>query len=1561
MTHLRMIPMYIGLLMAGGFAAPYHGDTLTLRQPDGSLVQARAFGDEFYVRLESLDGYTLTQDPVTRWFQYAELDTAASKFVSTGVVYSGSTARGAARSPASQAPRRLAKGQTLPEQAWRARRAENHSSLMGSRPQARSGFSAPEPAATIGEIRGLTLLVDFADDPATIPQSRIDSFLNQPGYSGYGNNGSIRDYFRDVSGGQVTYVNTTAAYYRAQNPKTYYTNSVYPLGEKARELALEALLYLDAQGFDFSTLSRDDFGNIRALNILYAGYIQNAWSEGLWPHQGWMGSVFAADGVTSGAYQISNLGNELTMATFCHENGHMLFGWPDLYDYTYESLGVGDYCLMAYQGSSLNPVPPNPYLRKLAGWEPGTIIPSLPGSATYTHVSNSYSHFRFENPAAPGESFLIESRRREGRNASLPDEGLIVWHVDESGSNDYHDRTPERHYKVSVEQADGLFELERGTGFSGDGDLFHAGYRAEFADWTVPDSRWWSGERSGLSLVNIGPVGASQSFTVQAGGYPAVDIGNPGVAGTVTEAGGTVVLEGGGSDIWGSADQFFFRFGTLRGDGEVIVRIQSLENTHMWAKAGVMIRENTSAGSRNAFMAISPASGITLQSRSAANGSTVSVLTPGTPPRWLRLVRRGSNFAGYHSFDGVAWTAFGTAVVPMGESALAGIAVTSHSNATLASAVTTGFRILPSPWKASNLGTPALSGSYAYGPSDDSWTVRGAGTDIWYIADQGYYLQQPFTGEGRLIARVKSLVNTAPGAKAGLMIRSSLAAGSANVFMGISAAEGATFQRRTTNGGTTSSTKQAGLVAPRWVKLEARNGSLIGSQSANGTAWTEVARVAASFPYAMGGLALTSHNAGQLTTAVFDKVDIRRGFPDLIVSVFGRTEISGNGNGEINPGEEFYLDVGLQNVGTDTAKGVIADLSSTLSCLTFVSGTAAYGDIAPGSFSSRQSFRMRVSASCPAQDTELRLRLADAFGERWERSITLQIKVSASVSGTVRSPAGPPPPGAFVECASFPYYDFITGITANPDGTYIIERLPPDEYICRAWAPDYPDTPSVRFTLPPSRTGVDFLLSRPLATVAPASFDETLGSGQSRSVPMTISNPGDATLSFNAFNLQAGYVWRDSDAPGGPVFSWTDIRATGVRLAMTDGMYGSLGFRTLGFSFPMYGSAYRSLVVFPTGYVAFTEGIPFSYNVRMPEPYAPPNMIAGFWDEIWPEGTQGAIYFQEYGDRAVIQYDQLPRYLGAGTYTFQIVLYRDGTIRFNYKTMAETNSATVGIQNAARDRAVNIVTDAPYVKDNFTVEIKPTAKDWLTVSPASGTVGPGSSRSLLVTLDAAGLPAGPYKSEVMVTHNVFNKAPFILPAQLTVQGSAGGVRRQVWTGVVGSTLAPLLHLSTYPNSPTFTEIIPGFESPRNYADNFGEKLSAYIVPPVTGDYTFWIAGDDQSELRLSPDELPGKAVLIARTPNYTTFRNWNGWPEQRSAAIRLTAGRRYYIEALHKEGLSADHLSVGWQGPGITGDSERPIPGTRLIPFVPNAGIVSRSLAGGVEIGPATMNHGTRP
>src|SRR5690606_2460839 len=131
--------------------------------------------------------------------------------------------------------------------------------------------------------------------------------------------------------------------------------------------------------------------------------------------------------------------------------------------------------------------------------------------------------------------------------------------------------------------------------------------------------------------------------------------------------------------------------------------------------------------------------------------------------------------------------------------------------------------------------------------------------------------------------------------------------------------------------------------------------------------------------------------------------------------------------------------------------------------------------------------------------------------------------------------------------------------------------------------------------------------------------------------------------------------------------------------------------------------------------------------------------------------------------------------------------------------------------------------------------------------------------------------------------------------------------------------------------PQETGVITLFEAPSNVGDNYGTRIRGYVCPPVSGSYTFWISGDDRTELWLSTDQNPEYKRLIASPDGFTNERQRNKYASQQSAPIALTANQRYYIEALHKEGVGTDHVAVGWQLPG--GTLERPIPGNRLIPF----------------------------
>ncbi|MBN1508218.1 MAG: hypothetical protein JW955_15320 [Sedimentisphaerales bacterium] len=141
----------------------------------------------------------------------------------------------------------------------------------------------------------------------------------------------------------------------------------------------------------------------------------------------------------------------------------------------------------------------------------------------------------------------------------------------------------------------------------------------------------------------------------------------------------------------------------------------------------------------------------------------------------------------------------------------------------------------------------------------------------------------------------------------------------------------------------------------------------------------------------------------------------------------------------------------------------------------------------------------------------------------------------------------------------------------------------------------------------------------------------------------------------------------------------------------------------------------------------------------------------------------------------------------------------------------------------------------------------------------------------------------------------------------------GAAKREIWSNIGGVNVSDLLNDPNFPCNPDIVDEVPAFASD-DFADNYGGRLSAWLHVPVAGDYTFWVASDDASQLFFGSH--PGKAVQIAQVSGWTGNYSWDWYPEQKSQTMALDAGV-YYIEALWKEGGGGDNCSAAWEGPGL--------------------------------------------
>jgi fibronectin type 3 domain-containing protein len=176
----------------------------------------------------------------------------------------------------------------------------------------------------------------------------------------------------------------------------------------------------------------------------------------------------------------------------------------------------------------------------------------------------------------------------------------------------------------------------------------------------------------------------------------------------------------------------------------------------------------------------------------------------------------------------------------------------------------------PSPWMSHEIG----SGGGSVYFSNGVFTVNGSGADIWGNADSCRFAYVPVTGNCTITARVVSLRNIDAWSKAGVMIRETLNANSANAFVAVTPSNGVTFQYRSTTGGGSANNNTIGFSAPYWVRLARSGNTFTGYRSPNGVSWTQQGSATtismASTVYV--GLAVTAHNSSGLCTAVFDNV-----------------------------------------------------------------------------------------------------------------------------------------------------------------------------------------------------------------------------------------------------------------------------------------------------------------------------------------------------------------------------------------------------------------------------------------------------------------------------------------------------------------------------------------------------------------------------------------------------------------------------------------------------------------------------------------------------------------
>jgi immune inhibitor A len=397
-------------------------------------------------------------------------------------------------------------------------------------------ISETYPAGTgpVGSFKALVLLVNFTDNPSTVNASFFDTLV-------FGNQqGCVRHYYQEVSYGALDIVTvdlpSVTGWSTAPQTYAYYVDGLYGLGgdyppynypQNAQKL-VEDLVDLVNPTVDFSQYDNDSDGYVDALIVVHAG--QGAELTGspndIWSHKWgvtWSWALSLKDGVRVWEYTMQPeywlSTHDMTCGVYCHELGH-IFGLPDLYDTDYSSQGIGKWSLMAagswngYLGNT--PAHPDAWCMTRLGYVTPSLVATNTTGVEVPAVKNSPTIFKLWTDGSPAnEYFLVENRQKIGYDSQLPHHGLMIYHVDQNigdyGANDlewYPGYTDSGHYKVALEQSDGLWQMEKNINTGNSGDPYPGTYnRRTFNFSSTPNSQSYAGAETYVGVTNISDSG----------------------------------------------------------------------------------------------------------------------------------------------------------------------------------------------------------------------------------------------------------------------------------------------------------------------------------------------------------------------------------------------------------------------------------------------------------------------------------------------------------------------------------------------------------------------------------------------------------------------------------------------------------------------------------------------------------------------------------------------------------------------------------------------------------------------------------------------------------------------------------------------------------------------------------------------------------------------------------------------------------------------------------------------------------------------------------------------
>ena len=372
----------------------------------------------------------------------------------------------------------------------------------------------------------LVILVDFIDKPANgsygvyATPEMFDSLLFSHGKNTMG---SLTEFYEENSWSKVTVVGDIVGWYRMPQTYAYYCNGQNGFGEypqNAQKLTEDACVAADPD-VDFRKYDVNGDGWEEGIFIVHSGPgAEDAGGGGnlIWSHMGGIYANLVLDGTHIGVYSTepeeSGSGGISPIGVFVHEYGHVL-NLPDLYDYEYDTHGIGMWSVMAMGSWGLNgrrPVHFDAWCKYKLGWLDLVEITTNSADLPAPMIELNPVAYRIWKDGQLGpEYFIISNHRRYSFDNSLPGSGMMILHIDETvwGNDDNW------HRLVDVEQADGRYDLNRTTNDGDGGDLWSAPAADHFDDQTVPNSRSYIDDTTGVAIFNISEIDSVMAFDAE--------------------------------------------------------------------------------------------------------------------------------------------------------------------------------------------------------------------------------------------------------------------------------------------------------------------------------------------------------------------------------------------------------------------------------------------------------------------------------------------------------------------------------------------------------------------------------------------------------------------------------------------------------------------------------------------------------------------------------------------------------------------------------------------------------------------------------------------------------------------------------------------------------------------------------------------------------------------------------------------------------------------------------------------------------------------------------------